>query len=727
MGVRSGALVALAALALAALAMAAGASSAASEGPAGVAPDSPEVNEREFYQDEHETCWTYGAIESRDPAFGRQGCCWPRPCGVPDCWSPPEFVYSFCCEEPACSDNVTQWIQRALRAAVASELPFGNASRVAYRTSPSAFRAMLHGGLAGLQLWMSEGHLKSIGSQWNQTLPKLGQSCECAVAYAAAVLLEPHGQVHRGEVESLTPTWFLQALKWSEVVNRGWGALFAWLRLLPTGGREPSASAPRGVGRSSSVTTEPESLDQFLDKSQRAAQWFWDTQGAEKRRGAGFLEFVATMQSLGVWDRVWGRIWEELASRTHGRKCAAALDGRNDHGHGMPWSSCEPWEYSPDADYSSPEPLASGAAKPGSEVAACVLGAPRNIRDTYTRLRVNVLLELEADAFAFIPFAETFDRKLEWKMKLLGPVVTAIAVPDVDQEGMEARILGELQNEELARAALMAPGPWRAPVYGQMGSSMWGYHMQDVCVRMVQAYEGQRGREYKWVVLLRSDMMWSHRHPPVSLMDPGFVYVPFGQDNSFYNYGPEPGLNDRHAVVPRHLMRDYFGRWETLKTGEALLYMHQSLLNDTMINTEQYLLLHLRHQGVPVRRFPPVAFVVLCAPGPQCVHLYKGTNAGNRPWAYTAKYMTELFEVRRTLKDDEYGRVDRVKLGWIWHRLEPHTPLDRDHQDLARPWMWWGIDLGCCFTRSGPVSCYQWFFLKRCMSLAGRGRGRILR
>ena len=24
------------------------------------------------------------------------------------------------------------------------------------------------------------------------------------------------------------------------------------------------------------------------------------------------------------------------------------------------------------------------------------------------------------------------------------------------------------------------------------------------------------------------------------------------KDNSFYNYGPEPGLNDRHAVVPRH-------------------------------------------------------------------------------------------------------------------------------------------------------------------------------
>mmetsp|Transcript_108150 Transcript_108150/g.305767 ORF Transcript_108150/g.305767 Transcript_108150/m.305767 type:complete len:273 (-) Transcript_108150:178-996(-) len=272
-----------------------------------------------------------------------------------------------------------------------------------------------------------------------------------------------------------------------------------------------------------------------------------------------------------------------------------------------------------------------------------------------------------------------------------------------------------------------------------MGSSMWGYHMQHACRRMVEAYEEQRGgQRYTWVVFARADLYWVHEHPPLGAMDPGFVYVPYGQDNSHYFHGPLPGLNDRHAVVPRPLLGGYFGRWEALGTGAAWRYLQVVAEGGDPINTEQYLLLHLRANGVPVRRFPPVAFTVHCAEGPQCQHLYRATNIGRQQWTQTAKYFTELIEVRRTINDGLHN-VNRHKEGWIWAPLKPPYPLNPGSWERPRrrrsgpvrrppepfprergaePWELQGLDLVCCLSRSGPVSCRRWDFLRRCHCLA---------
>lgn len=230
---------------------------------------------------------------------------------------------------------------------------------------------------------------------------------------------------------------------------------------------------------------------------------------------------------------------------------------------------------------------------------------------------------------------------------------------------MEARFLGELADSRLARLYWSTPGPWRAPFFGQMGSSSWVYHMQHICRRMVEAYEEQRqNKRYDWVVFARADLFWTYRHPAAEILDPRFVHIPFGQDNSYYADGPLPGVNDRHAIVPRALVNKYFTRWDHLVSGQAWSYLRDVAEARFPVNTEQFLLLHLNANDVIVRRFSPVAFVIHCAEGPQCQHLYKGTNLGKQQWTQTAKYWSELIETRRTLVDDKL-RLDRVSYGWM--------------------------------------------------------------
>lgn len=646
--------------------------------------------------DESQECWTYGGADQRIPGFGPGMCCGPTPCGQPNCWAPPEFQYYFCCQEPACRPTVLAEVQRGLGLGAAA-LPSENASQAAFRAAPEAFRALRR--LRGLRLEAAGGL----------------QGCNCAIAYAAAVLLEPGGVDGASVSRAITPGWFARGVQWREMVNLGWGATFAWLarpvhRASARAQQCPGAQvktvevlAARGGLSQAESNLE---LDAFLDVAQERARLVAADVGDGE---CAFSRFAAALHAAGVWGQVWQRVRESLEARKQGRKCVALPQA---NGHGT-WSACVPWAYSRQADFSSPLPGAG--ARPNATAAVCVLGAPRNVLETYAVLREHVVKVVKGDAFVYVPFADSLDPRLERQLAKMGPIVTAIAVPDVGPEGMESRFFEELQDPLLPNLYLQALGPWRAPAFRQMGSSMWGYLHQHVCRKMVTSYEQQRaGRLYSWVIFARADLLWNHRHPPLEVLDPRYVYVPFGQDNSYYNFGPEPGLNDRHAAVPRHLVDSYFGRWEALGTGEAWrLYLHRVAAGGHLLNTEQYLLLHLRAKKVPVRRFPPVAFVVHCSEGPQCQHLYKGTNLRKQEWTQTAKYWSELIEVRRTVHDELHG-VNRPSKGWIWERERPHVALA---PQVSKSWEIHGLDFVCCSTLSGPVSCRMWDLLRRCQCL----------
>eukprot|EP00439_Symbiodinium_sp_Y106_P001427 s7816_g1.t1 len=232
----------------------------------------------------------------------------------------------------------------------------------------------------------------------------------------------------------------------------------------------------------------------------------------------------------------------------------------------------------------------------------------------------------------------------------------------------------------------------------------------------------QRGWEYEWVVFARAEMVWVHDHPPIEVLSPKYVYIPMGQDNSFYNFNDLKGINDRHAAVPKRWFKSYFNRWECLLNGNAWKYLAKVAKAGYMINTEQYLWLHLQAEGVQVRRFAPVSFLSHCTEGPQCQHLYKGTDLGKVRWTQTAKYWTEMLESRRTIVDD-FHYVKRPEKGWIWLRQWPPVPLiwgaiskkqfENPLEDVE-PQEKVGADLACGLSKHGPISSLRWVFFLRC-------------
>lgn len=73
------------------------------------------------------------------------------------------------------------------------------------------------------------------------------------------------------------------------------------------------------------------------------------------------------------------------------------------------------------------------------------------------------------------------------------------------------------------------------------------FHYQSRCIRMVEHYEqsaARGGRTYERVMFTRLEFEWLHDHPPLSLLDPRYLWVPTGEDNT--------GLNDRHWLANRH-------------------------------------------------------------------------------------------------------------------------------------------------------------------------------
>lgn len=53
--------------------------------------------------DNSDDCWTYGGADTlSDGLISPWACCRNAPCGVSDCWRPPEMTYDFCCKVPEC-------------------------------------------------------------------------------------------------------------------------------------------------------------------------------------------------------------------------------------------------------------------------------------------------------------------------------------------------------------------------------------------------------------------------------------------------------------------------------------------------------------------------------------------------------------------------------------------------------------------------------------------------
>lgn len=136
-----------------------------------------------------------------------------------------------------------------------------------------------------------------------------------------------------------------------------------------------------------------------------------------------------------------------------------------------------------------------------SNVAICVIGAPRTVVETFSSIRSSVVEQLSGDIFLHLQFPKYFSPAFETDLHQLGGIVTALLVPQMNLKLMESGFQSELKHHSFYGRYASVGGPWKSPLYGQLGGSLWLSKHQGGCKRMVEDFEKQRGHQYEWFFL----------------------------------------------------------------------------------------------------------------------------------------------------------------------------------------------------------------------------------
>lgn len=174
-----------------------------------------------------------------------------------------------------------------------------------------------------------------------------------------------------------------------------------------------------------------------------------------------------------------------------------------------------------------------------------------------------------------------------------------------------------------------------SPVFGNpAGNTLQELHYQDRCMRMVKDHEGEmrRGVLYEWVMFTRLEFTWLANHPPLSLLDHRYMWIPTGEDNG--------GINDRHWIAHRHDADVIFGRWPALLSPEHLrgILYDVGYRNDAncssctgFVSSEIFMGMVVTAHKIPVARFPAVAMLQCCRAN------YGGRAASSRAHCFAKK------------------------------------------------------------------------------------------
>ena len=139
------------------------------------------------------------------------------------------------------------------------------------------------------------------------------------------------------------------------------------------------------------------------------------------------------------------------------------------------------------------------------------------------------------------------------------------------------------------------------------GNTLQEFHYQSRCINMIGSHErtSRRGLRYDRVMFTRLEFEWLAPHPPLALLDPGYLWVPTGEDNT--------GVNDRHWLASRDDAEGVFRRWDALISGEYhQIFFATSRVRPAFMSSETYNKLHLQYRRVGVARFPSVAALQCC-------------------------------------------------------------------------------------------------------------------
>eukprot|EP00929_Paragymnodinium_shiwhaense_P101832 TRINITY_DN65021_c0_g1_i1.p1 TRINITY_DN65021_c0_g1~~TRINITY_DN65021_c0_g1_i1.p1 ORF type:complete len:430 (-),score=32.54 TRINITY_DN65021_c0_g1_i1:414-1703(-) len=239
---------------------------------------------------------------------------------------------------------------------------------------------------------------------------------------------------------------------------------------------------------------------------------------------------------------------------------------------------------------------------------------------------------------------------------------------------------GNISESELLEAYASIGGNFLGPLVGSEGRNAFLLRDLKRCSGLIERHEAKQQRQYSYVAFSRIDNHWAALPPPLKVMqesDPLAMWIPDGQDWD--------GLNDRFAIMPRHLSAAYFDRWPRVLNGSLLAPMRRAggalgAVRQLKFEggPEWLLKASLRSAGVRVRRFSSTS-ALLCQP------LSKRGKYGRctspfPPHGFSFKYSSEASEAHANLRR-LYG------LQWEWRyganiapRLSPPCFEEEKHR-----------------------------------------------
>lgn len=192
------------------------------------------------------------------------------------------------------------------------------------------------------------------------------------------------------------------------------------------------------------------------------------------------------------------------------------------------------------------------------------------------------------------------------RVEMLQPLTSLELKPMLTREQL-LRMVGGAPHWHNISANFKAMNPWGLsiwnPVLGNRGLSVLReLHDYSRVIRMVAEHERWRGVPYSRIIFSRLEFHWYAPHPPLSLMEPSAVWLP---------YHTGRGLFDRHAVLNRSAAEVYFKRFEMLISAEATSLVEWWVLRYG--HPEDLLLSVLQAYRLPIRHFPQTAALACCS------------------------------------------------------------------------------------------------------------------
>ena len=135
---------------------------------------------------------------------------------------------------------------------------------------------------------------------------------------------------------------------------------------------------------------------------------------------------------------------------------------------------------------------------------------------------------------------------------------------------------------------------------------------------LLEAHERARGARYRRVVWSRLEYDWLAPHPPLRVLDEGWVWTP-----------PDSSMSDRHAVLDRAAADVWFRRWELILSRELLAVLPMRVV---LRGGPEHLLREiLRKRGLRVLTFPPTMLLSCCLEKSQCFMSWSCVRARGVP------------------------------------------------------------------------------------------------